>query len=78
MRISVYAVQYPGRQDRLGDPLVMSLAVLRAEPALAEVVLPPLRRWGADDTVLAMLAALPSDYIQPKKLVQSSFTGPSL
>nr|BBX76269.1 thioesterase [Mycobacterium florentinum] len=39
--ISVYAVQYPGRQDRLGDPLVTSLA------ELAEYVTADLLSWGA-------------------------------
>lgn len=34
-------------------------------------------RLGADETVLAILAALPSDYIEPKKLVQNSSTGPN-
>lgn len=34
-------------------------------------------RLGADETVLAILAALPSDYIEPQKLVQNSSTGPS-
>jgi Asp-tRNA(Asn)/Glu-tRNA(Gln) amidotransferase A subunit family amidase len=32
-------------------------------------------RRGADETVLALLAALPSEYIQPQKLVQNSATG---
>jgi len=35
-------------------------------------------RLGDDETVLAILAALPSDYIQPQKLVQNSSTGPSV
>lgn len=39
--ISVYAVQYPGRQDRLGDPLVTSIA------ELADYVAADLLGWGA-------------------------------
>lgn len=38
---AVYAVQYPGRQDRLGDPLVADLAEL-AEHATADLL-----SWGA-------------------------------
>jgi Asp-tRNA(Asn)/Glu-tRNA(Gln) amidotransferase A subunit family amidase len=34
-------------------------------------------RLGADETVLAILAALPSDYIKPQKHVQNSSTGRS-
>lgn len=39
--IAVYAVQYPGRQDRLGDPHVTDLA------ELAECVTTNLLSWGA-------------------------------
>lgn len=39
--IAVYAVQYPGRQDRLGDPLVTSIA------ELADYVTADLLGWGA-------------------------------
>ena len=39
--IAVYAVQYPGRQDRLGDPLVPDLT------ELAEHVTADLLGWGA-------------------------------
>jgi hypothetical protein len=34
-------------------------------------------RLGADETVLAILAALPSDYIKPQKHVQNSYRGRS-
>ncbi|WP_118913719.1 thioesterase II family protein [Mycobacterium shigaense] len=39
--VAVYAVQYPGRQDRLGDPLVTDMA------ELADLVTADLSRWGA-------------------------------
>ncbi|SPM33846.1 Surfactin synthase thioesterase subunit [Mycobacterium rhizamassiliense] len=39
--IAMYAVQYPGRQDRLSDPLVTDMA------ELADLINADLSRWGA-------------------------------
>jgi surfactin synthase thioesterase subunit len=38
--IAVYAVQYPGRQDRLSDPLITDMA------ELADLITADLSRWG--------------------------------